>query len=65
MAVNVLLDVVLWSSYGENSNFCHERMNHPLAISLISGGVAGSVQAVVAAPAESVRLRIESGAHSG
>ena len=65
MAVDPLLDVVLWSTYGETSAFLHERMNHPLAVSLISGGVAGGAQAVVAAPAENLRLRIENGAHSG
>ena len=65
MAVNALLGVILWSTYGETSAFLHERMNHPLAVSLISGGVAGGAQAVVAAPAENLRLRIENGAHSG
>ena len=65
MAVNALLGVVLWSTYGETSIFLHEHMNQPLAVFLISGGAAGGIQAVVAAPTESVRLRIENGAHNG
>ena len=41
------------------------HLTHPLAISLVSGAVAGGAQAVVAAPAENVRLLLEGGSYSG
>ena len=48
-----------------DSILLHGRMNHPLAVFLIFGAVSGGIQAVLAAPVESLRLRIENGAHNG
>ena len=59
IAVNAVLGTVLWSTYSETSEFLEGRIKNPLAISLISGAVAGGAQAVVAAPAENVRLVLE------
>lgn len=66
IAVNAVLGTVLWSTYSETSEFLEGRIKNPLAISLISGAVAGGAQAVVAAPAENVRLVLEGGGtHAG
>lgn len=61
LAVNVVLGTVLWSSYSEASSFLEGRLPHPLAVSLVSGAVAGGAQAIAAAPAENVRLVLQGG----
>lgn len=38
---------------------------HPISVAALSGGVAGGMQAIVAAPAENVRLAIEGGVANG
>lgn len=64
LAVNAFLGTVLWTTYHETSLMLENYMSHPLAISSISGGVAGGMQAIVAAPAENVRLIIEGTSHT-
>lgn len=66
LTINALLGIVLWESYAQTSSFLDKRLAHPLAVSAISGAVAGGAQAIVAAPAENVRLVLEGKtAHSG
>ncbi|KAH8117295.1 mitochondrial carrier domain-containing protein [Phellopilus nigrolimitatus] len=66
LAVNAVLGTVLWETYSETTNFLEGHMSYPLAISLLSGAIAGGAQAVVAAPAENVRLVLEGGGnHAG
>lgn len=66
LAINALLGVVLWETYSETSTFLDKRLSHPLAVSALSGAVAGGAQAIVAAPAENVRLVLQGkSAHSG
>ncbi|KAL5533179.1 hypothetical protein ACEPAF_4955 [Sanghuangporus sanghuang] len=61
LAVNALLGTVLWSSYSEASDFLEGQLSNPLAVSMVSGVVAGGAQAIVAAPAENVRFILEGG----
>ncbi|KAL5490256.1 hypothetical protein ACEPAI_5089 [Sanghuangporus weigelae] len=61
LAVNTLLGTVLWSSYSEASAFLEGQLSNPLAVSMASGAIAGGAQAIVAAPAENVRLILEGG----
>lgn len=66
LAINAVLGTVLWSSYSEASSFLEGRLSHPLAVTLVSGTIAGGAQAIVAAPAENVRLILEGGgSHAG
>jgi hypothetical protein len=64
LAVNALLGTVLWTTYSETSQLLEDHLSHPLSISAISGGIAGGMQAIVAAPAENVRLAIEGTSHT-
>jgi hypothetical protein len=63
MLVNAALGTVLWISYAETSNFLEPRIGN--AAIPVSGAIAGGVQALVAAPAENVRLVIEGGRKEG
>jgi hypothetical protein len=66
--VNASLGTVLWAAYSESSSTLGSIDSlgaHPIAIAAISGAVAGGAQAVVAAPAENVRLAIERGTGRG
>ncbi|KAI0093565.1 hypothetical protein BDY19DRAFT_982559 [Irpex rosettiformis] len=61
MAVNILLGSVLWTTYAETSGVLEQYLNNPIAIAAVSGAAAGGAQALVAAPAENVRLLLEGG----
>lgn len=62
MLVNATLGFVLWESFGVASNGLEPFFrNHSLVNSVVSGGVAGACQAVVAAPAENLRITLEGG----
>lgn len=59
ISINAFLGTVLWTAYAETSSALEGHVPHPLAVSFISGAVAGGAQAIVAAPAENVRLVLE------
>lgn len=62
MLVNALLGTVLWTTYAEASGIIAPYLGqHPTIVAGLSGGIAGGFQAVVAAPAENVRLLLEGG----
>lgn len=62
MAVNAFLGTVLWSTFAETHQFVgHHFSGQPILTAALSGSVAGAFQALVAAPAENVRLLIEGG----
>jgi len=62
MLVNATLGAVLWGAYGETSKRLEPSLgSHTLANSAISGAVAGASQALIAAPAENVKLLLEHG----
>lgn len=66
--MNASLGTVLWATYAESSSALgsYDSLGaHPITIAAISGAVAGGAQAVVAAPAENVRLAIERGTGRG
>ncbi|KAI0306545.1 hypothetical protein B0F90DRAFT_1623031 [Multifurca ochricompacta] len=66
--VNAVLGTVLWTAYSECSSALSSNVAleaHPITIAAISGAIAGGAQAVVAAPAENVRLAIEGGTVGG
>jgi len=66
IAVNALLGTVLWASYTEaQSAFSPYLGDHPTLHAAASGAVAGGAQAIIAAPAENVRLVIEGGTGDG
>lgn len=68
LLVNASLGTVLWAAYSESSSAlgsCDKLEAHPITIAAISGAVAGGAQAIVAAPAENVRLAIERGTGTG
>ncbi|KAI0050902.1 hypothetical protein FA95DRAFT_1535620 [Auriscalpium vulgare] len=66
LMVNALLGTVLWATYAETSAVLAPHMSaSPIAVAALSGGVAGGMQAVVAAPAENLRLAIEGGSVRG
>jgi len=66
IAVNALLGTVLWASYTEAySTFDPYLGEHPTLHAAVSGAVAGGAQAIIAAPAENVRLIIEGGTGDG
>ncbi|KZP23586.1 hypothetical protein FIBSPDRAFT_737135 [Athelia psychrophila] len=55
--VNAVLGTVLWETYTITSNVLEPNLNaHPTVIAAMSGAAAGGMQAVIAAPAENVRL---------
>ncbi len=62
MLVNAALGTVLWGTYGEASNRLEPYFtSHSLSNAAVSGAISGACQAVVAAPAENVRLILEAG----
>ena len=62
MLVNAGLGTVLWTAYGETSSTLEPFLpTQTLPNAAVSGAVAGACQAVVAAPAENVRLLLEQG----
>ncbi|KAK0502643.1 hypothetical protein EDD18DRAFT_1134283 [Armillaria luteobubalina] len=62
MMVNAVLGTVLWTTYAEASATFEPYLSpHPIMYSALSGAIAGGAQAVVAAPAENVRLLLEGG----
>ncbi|KAJ4488481.1 hypothetical protein J3R30DRAFT_3436065 [Lentinula aciculospora] len=62
MAINALLGTVLWTTYAETANMIEPYLSrHPTITAALSGAVAGGFQAVVAAPAENVRILFEGG----
>ncbi|KAG7453011.1 uncharacterized protein BT62DRAFT_977494 [Guyanagaster necrorhizus] len=62
MMVNAVLGTVLWTTYGEASATLEPYLgSHPIVNAALSGAIAGGAQAVVAAPAENVRLLLEGG----
>lgn len=65
--MNALLGAVLWTSYTETTSFLNTYAENlsPVAVAAISGSVAGSVQALAAAPAENVRIVLEGGRNRG
>jgi hypothetical protein len=66
LLVNAALGTVLWTTYSESSSALNNNLKaHPITIAAISGAVAGGAQAIVAAPAENVRLAIEGGTAGG
>ena len=68
LIVNASLGTVLWATYSETSSVLSSREileAHPTVIAAISGALAGGAQAIVAAPAENVRLAIERGTGRG
>ncbi|KAJ7093244.1 hypothetical protein C8R44DRAFT_402597 [Mycena epipterygia] len=62
MVVNALLGTILWASYAEASAVLQPHMgSHPTAMAALAGALAGGTQALVAAPADNVRLLVEGG----
>jgi hypothetical protein len=61
--VNASLGTVLWATYTEVSAGLESTPigQHPTLVASLSGGVAGAMQAVAAAPVENVRLVVEGG----
>jgi hypothetical protein len=60
IAVNAALGTVLWATYSEVSAILEPRFsNHQTTLAALSGGVAGAMQALAAAPVENVRLIVE------
>ena len=60
--VNASLGAVLWGSYGEANKILEPYLSaHSLLNSAMSGAIAGASQAIVAAPAENVRILLEQG----
>lgn len=65
MIVNGALGYVLWSTYSSTSELLEPHLpNSPICVAALSGAVAGGAQALVAAPAENVRLAVEGGSTS-
>ncbi len=68
LIVNASLGTVLWTAYSESSSALGSYdglESRPIMIAAISGAVAGGAQAIVAAPAENVRLAIDRGTGEG
>lgn len=62
MIVNAGLGAVLWGSYAEAGDLLEPWLGeHSLSNAAVSGAIAGASQAIVAAPAENVRLLLEQG----
>ncbi|KAF8969928.1 hypothetical protein BDZ97DRAFT_1793425 [Flammula alnicola] len=62
MIVNASLGAVLWGAYGEASKSLDPLLSsHSLSSAAVSGAFAGASQAIVAAPAENVRILLEHG----
>jgi hypothetical protein len=64
MVVNALLGTVLWAGYAESFDTLSPYIGHHTTVNAAcSGAIAGGLQAIVAAPAENVRLLFETGYH--
>jgi hypothetical protein len=64
--INLISRTVLWTTYSTVSSTLEPRFGHvPIVTAAISGAIAGGVQAVIAAPAENVRLVLEGGSGHG
>ncbi|KAF8078087.1 hypothetical protein FPV67DRAFT_1615323 [Lyophyllum atratum] len=62
MLVNAMLGTILWGTYAEAFLLIEPGLrNHPIVSAGFAGGVAGGVQALLAAPAENVRIVLEGG----
>ncbi|KAG6891334.1 hypothetical protein C0992_008788 [Termitomyces sp. T32_za158] len=62
MLVNAMLGTILWGTYAEVFPLIELHMrHHPILCAGLSGGVAGGIQALLAAPAENVRILLEGG----
>ena len=62
MLVNAFLGTVLWTTYTETLNAIEPHFGHyPTLCAGLSGAVAGGTQALLAAPAENVRIALEGG----
>lgn len=60
MVVNGVLGFVLWSTYSKVSDTLDPYLSsYPITLAAISGASAGGMQALIAAPAENVRLALE------
>lgn len=62
MLINAFLGTVLWTTYAEAQHAIGPYLSHnPTLTAALAGSLAGGTQALVAAPAENVRLVIEGG----
>lgn len=62
MAINAMLGTVLWTTYGTTFAYIEPLLPHsPVFAAATSGTLAGGMQALVAAPAENVRIILEGG----
>ena len=62
MLVNAFLGTVLWTTYTETLNAIEPHFVHyPTLCAGLSGAVAGGTQALLAAPAENVRMTLQGG----
>jgi hypothetical protein len=58
-----MLGTVLWTAYSAAYTVIEPNLhNKPLLSAAVSGGIAGGIQALVAAPVENIRLVVEGGA---
>lgn len=65
--INTALGSCLWFVYAETHKQINQHLEHKhtTAVAAIAGGVAGGVQAVLAAPAENIRVILEGGSIHG
>jgi hypothetical protein len=62
MIVNAGLGTVLWTSYGETYSYLSSATgSDSIPTAALAGACAGACQALVAAPAENVRIVLEGG----
>ncbi|KAG5730680.1 Cysteine and histidine-rich domain-containing protein [Termitomyces sp. T112] len=62
MLVNAILGTILWGTYAEVFTLVEPHVgHHPILCAGLAGSVAGGVQALLAAPAENVRILLEGG----
>ncbi|KAF8163169.1 hypothetical protein B0H34DRAFT_311174 [Crassisporium funariophilum] len=61
MIVNAFLGTILWGVYGEASSRLEPYLDNRMLLNAVAGGMAGASQAIVAAPAENVRILLEHG----
>ena len=59
MMVNILLGSVLWTTYSEATDRLGPYVHSPMLLTALSGALAGSAQALAAAPAENARFILE------
>jgi len=66
MVVNAVLGTVLWEAYSQTTGVLEPYLGSaPILTAALSGAVAGGAQALVAAPAENIRLVLEGGTGHG